>query len=128
MDEGLGTKQCEEVCAECNNDQNKDQGTEENRCPWFINSPEHGNCLWRYIQDKSGPDGSMPELVQSQIANLLGWSNTKTHFAIKEATAELVAALKAHKAHQLLSPNHDPSAEVPIYSIDPIRSDSNDDE
>lgn len=99
---------------------NKSDNKQEETCPWYINSPKHYDCLWIYIIDKSGPDGSMSELVQSEIAQLLGWSNTKTHFMLKEATIELVEALQKFKANQLLSPNIDQSTELPSGSIDPI--------
>lgn len=68
---------------------------EETDCPWFIDSPEHHNCFWLYVKTKSAPDGSMPELVQTEIAKLVGWSNTKTHFVLKQAMEELEKALKA---------------------------------
>lgn len=87
------------TCKDNNVDTNP---TEESQCVWYVNSPEHGNCFWAYIRDKSGPDGSMNELVQLDIAKLLGWSSTKTHFAMKQAMIELVEALKANNAHQFL--------------------------
>src|SRR5690606_32303210 len=78
---------------------NKPDNTDEVGCPWYIQAPEYDNCLWTYIAAKSGPDGSMPELVQSEIAQLLGWSNTKTHFMLKQAMTELIAAMKAFQAN-----------------------------
>lgn len=77
--------------------------TSEGECPWWINSPEHNYCFWKYIHDKSTPDGAMQELVQADLAKLFGWSNTKTHFAIKEALKELVQALEDHDAKDLLT-------------------------
>ena len=88
-------------------------------CPWFIQSPEHHNCLWVYIKDKSAPDGSIPELLQSEIAALLGWSNTKTYFALKQAMVELVEALNATRAKQLVSGE---SESFPHIDIDPLIS------
>lgn len=127
MKEDSGTKTCTESCKNADDDSNKNQGSDENGCPWWINSPDHGNCFWQYVQEKSGPDGSMPELVQSEIADLMGWSNTKTHFMLKQATLELVTALKAHKANQLLNQDHEVSIES-NYNLEPIRPGSDEDE
>jgi len=99
---------------------NKPENKEEVGCPWHINSPEHHNCLWLYIIDKSGPDGSMPELVQSEIAQLLGWSNTKTHFMLKQAMAELNQAFKNYKSNQLIAGDPDQNVELNSFDIDPI--------
>lgn len=88
-----------------NNKKIKSQDDAE--CDWWINSPQHGFCFWTYVKDKSGPDGSMNELVQSEIAELMGWSNTKTHFMLKTAIQELVETLKANKAHELLGDSPD---------------------
>lgn len=82
---------------------NKFDNNQQVDCPWKINSPQHNNCFWQYVKDKSSIDGSMPELVQSEIAALLGWSNTKTHFMLKEATKELAEALTAFNASQLIN-------------------------
>ena len=76
---------------------------EEPSCQWWINSPDHNYCFWKYIHDKSSVDGVMNELVQSELANLFGWSNTKTHFILKEAIEELTSALKTHGAVEMLS-------------------------
>ncbi len=75
---------------------------DESKCPWRINSEKHDNCFWAYVRDKSSPDGSMKELSQVDIANLMGWSHTKTHFLIKEATAELIEVLNKTGAHNLI--------------------------
>jgi hypothetical protein len=101
---------------------NKPDIKTEETCEWYINSPKHYNCLWIYILDHSAPDGSMPELVQSEIAQLLGWSNTKTHFMLKEAMKELVEALHKFKANQLLNgdPNH--FGDMTSFEIDPVSS------
>lgn len=76
-------------------------------CPWWINSPKHHNCLWEYIADKSGPDGSMNELVQSEISALLDCSNTKTHFMLKDAMVLLIQALTDANANQFLEQEPD---------------------
>ena len=102
--------------------------TEENGCPWYINSPEHNNCLWAYIAAKSGPDGSMPELVQSEIAQLLGWSNTKTHFMLKQAMQELIDALHKHQANQLISNDTDQTMDFSTYNLDPVSSQTSEDD
>jgi hypothetical protein len=44
----------------------------------------------------------MKELVQSELAALFGWSNTKTHFMLKQAMTELTEALKLYGAIDLL--------------------------
>lgn len=75
---------------------------EEPRCRWWINSADHYYCFWRYIKDKSDADGVMRELVQSELAALFGWSNTKTHFMLKQAVSELTEALKLYGAIELL--------------------------
>lgn len=81
---------------------------DEPRCAWWINSADHNYCFWRYIRDKSDADGVMKELVQSELAALFGWSNTKTHFMLKQSMAELTDALKLYGAIELL---HDMNAE-----------------
>lgn len=75
---------------------------QEAECPWWINSESHNFCFWKYVNAKSTPEGVMPELVQSDLAKLFGWSNTKTHFALKEAIKELTEALTIHGAEDLL--------------------------
>ena len=75
---------------------------EDPECPWWINSKEHNFCFWRYIHDQSSVDGVMNELVQSELAHLFGWSNTKTHFILKEAVEELTDALETYRAVELL--------------------------
>lgn len=99
---------------------NKQDNKQEEACPWYINSPKHFDCLWVYIIDKSGPDGSMPELVQSEIAALLGWSNTKTHFMLKQAMSELIEALTKYRANQLISQDPDQVIDFNSFNIDPI--------
>lgn len=106
---------------------NKPDNKEEVGCPWYVNSPEHHNCLWIYIREKSSIDGSMPELVQSEIAQLLGWSNTKTHFMLKQAMAELIEALNSHRGKQLLSSDPDQIVDIGSFSIDPVSSYTSDD-
>lgn len=91
---------------------------QEEACEWHINSPRHYNCFWAYVLDKSGPDGSMPELVQSEIAHLLGWSNTKTHFMIKQAMVELIEAFNKYKANQLLASIPGDKSELPLIDFD----------
>lgn len=66
-------------------------------CPWWINSPDHNFCFWTFIKDKSNPDGSMKELVQSDLSKLFGWSSAKTHQILKESLEELKEAFKNHE-------------------------------
>lgn len=87
---------------------------EEPRCAWWINSPDHHFCFWRYVKDKSDADGVMHELVQSDLAALFGWSNTKTHFMLKQAVVELTEALRVHGASDLLQ---DLAAEGEDHSV-----------
>lgn len=65
-------------------------------CAWWLNSPENNYCFWKFIKSRSNKDGQMPELMQSDLAKLFGWSNTKAHFILKEAIDELVQVLKKH--------------------------------
>lgn len=88
-------------------------------CPWYVNSLKHSNCFWEYVFDKSGPDGSMQELVQTEISQLMNWSNTKTHFMLKQAMIELVEALKKYQADRLLDPNPEFIVELSTFNIDP---------
>lgn len=97
---------------------NKQDNKQEEACPWHINSPKHYDCLWIYIIDKSGPDGSMHELVQSEIAQLLGWSNTKTHFMLKQAMTELIEALYKNRANQLISQDPDQVIDFNSFEIE----------
>lgn len=76
---------------------------DEPSCVWWINSKDHNYCFWRYIKDKSDENGMMKELVQSELADLFGWSNTKTHFMLKQAVEELTQALNDHGAAELLA-------------------------
>lgn len=68
----------------------------------WINSAAHDFCFWQYVREKSDTDGTMKELVQSELAALFGWSNTKVHFMLKEAMQDLADALKLHGAEELL--------------------------
>ncbi len=103
-----------------------DNKQEQDSCPWHINSPKHHNCFWLYVKDMSNIDGSMPELVQSEIAHLLGWSNTKTHFMLKQAMVELVDALKLHNAKDLIVKTDDPSIDILSFDIQPVPSKDSD--
>ncbi|SRR6266481_1730349 len=127
MKQGSDTSICTEACKTADGDSNKNQGSENKKCVWYINSPDHFNCFWHYVHDKSSPDGSMCELVQSQIASLMGWSNTKTHFMLKQATIDLIAALKANNANQLLGQDSEASVGFDVV-IDTIYPPSSDDE
>jgi hypothetical protein len=110
---------CKCISRTCKNKlNNKETKSQEDQCDWWINSEKYKYCFWIYVKAQSGPDGSMKELVQSQIAELMGWSNTKTHFALKEAMVELIAALKMHKANELL--DEDPEADVTIPEINDL--------
>lgn len=99
---------------------------EEPRCAWWVNSPEHNFCFWRYVKDKSDTDGMMKELVQSELAALFGWSNTKTHFMLKQAMIELTDALKTYGAADLLQDLDSDQADAFINVDDLIESGSED--
>lgn len=75
----------------------------EPACPWWINSEPHNYCFWKYVADKSDTDGSMRELVQSELAVLFGFSNTKAHFVLKQAIEELKSALRLHGVADMLN-------------------------
>lgn len=112
----------EAACAE-GQPENKN---EEPRCQWWINSEEHQFCFWRYIKDKSDADGVMKELVQSELAALFGWSNTKTHFMLKQAISELTEALKLYGALELLRDMNSDDNEASIVLEDFIDSEPSD--
>lgn len=107
MSNETGCKCGSRDCSPDNKNNNKVKSQDEAESPWWINSPEHSYCFWKYVKASSGPDGSMKELVQSEIAELMGWSNTKTHFMLKSAISELVETLKANKAQELLGQDAD---------------------
>lgn len=109
---------CESKTCVCKNKiNNKEKSQEDNEPIWWVNSPQHGNCFWAYIKDKSGPDGSMSELVQAEIAELMGWSNTKTHFMLKQAMTELIDTLKANRANELLHNDHYQIVDLPNIEL-----------
>ncbi len=91
--EYMPTEHCEMGCPEKSKD---NRVIRSPKCEWWINSPEHNYCFWKFIHDKSDTDGNMERLVQSDLAKLFGWSNAKTHATLKEAMEELVIALKTH--------------------------------
>jgi hypothetical protein len=64
----------------------------------------------------------MKELVQSELAALFGWSNTKTHFMLKTAMTELTEALKLYGAAELLS-GADEEFITQMMNLDPEFSD-----
>lgn len=77
-------------------------GKSEGKCAWWINSEKHNYCFWKYVNEKSTPEGVLPELTHADLAKLFGWSSTKIHFVLKEAVEELTEALEAHGAEDLL--------------------------
>jgi len=72
----------------------KNKIVKEPMCTWWVNSNKDNYCFWKYVKRTSKADGSMPELSQADLSKLLGWSNTKTHFILKEAMSELSVLLK----------------------------------
>lgn len=68
----------------------------DSKCIWWINSKKHDYCFWTYINSVSDENGVMPELIQSQLAELFGWSNTKTYFILKQAMQELHDTFNKH--------------------------------
>lgn len=114
MDNCSGCKCAAREClpnSKLNNKKVKSQ--DDSECDWWVNSPQYGNCFWTYVNSKSGPDGSMPELVQAEIAELMGWSNTKTHFTMKQAMVELIETLKVNNARDLLIQEHESLVDIP---------------
>lgn len=79
----------EELCQEGSN-------SDKSGCQWYVVSKEHNNCFWKFIKDRSYADGSMPEMSQSEVATLFGWSNAKVHFVFKEAMDALVEKLTTY--------------------------------
>jgi hypothetical protein len=77
--------------------------TEEPKCAWWINSEKHNYCFWSYVKTESDAQGVMKSKTQNEVARLFGWSNTKAHFMVKEAECELIEALKAYDAIDLIS-------------------------
>ena len=63
-------------------------------CAWWINTQKDHYCFWKFVKRVSKADGSMPEMSQAELSKLLGWSNTKTHFVLKEALVELAVLLE----------------------------------
>jgi len=72
-------------------------------CEWWLNHKESHYCFWTYVLNKSDENGMMKELVQSELAQLFGWSDTKTHFVLKQAIEELTVALRKNGAEELLT-------------------------
>lgn len=116
----------ETTCPEGSPVISKGKVQEEPRCQWWVNSPEHNFCFWRYVKDKSDADGMMKELVQSELAALFGWSNTKTHFMLKQAMVELTEALKTYGAIDLLQDLDADQEEHPVNVDDFIESGNDD--
>lgn len=104
----------ETTCPEGSPNIVKGKIVEEPRCAWWLNSANHNFCFWRYIKDKSDSDGMMRELVQSELAALFGWSNTKTHFMLKQAMTELIEAMRVYGAKDLLQDLEDNDSDVEI--------------
>lgn len=121
MNAPTGPKLGSRDCPKQSSINKKVKSQDETSCDWWINSPDHGYCFWAFVHERSSPDGSMPELVQSEIAELMGWSNTKTHFMLKTAMAELVEALKANDAKELIS-NENYAEDMPTFTIEPVSS------
>jgi hypothetical protein len=67
---------------------------EEPRCPWWINHEGSNYCFWRFVQDRSTPEGVMEELTLAEIAQLFGWSSSRMTTYYKEAQEELKGALE----------------------------------
>ncbi len=120
------SKKCQNTCPLNNKSVNNEEETQE-QCIWWINSPDHNYCFWDYVKNKSSIDGSMLELSQSEIAQLMGWSNTKTHFMLKDAMVELVDALNQNKAKELLSQDPEQIVDVTTYDLEIISDSSNED-
>ena len=111
------SKRLENIWKSClaMNTNTKDNVNSEN-CSWWINSPEHNNCFWKYIKSNSDWEGKMSELSQAELAELFGWSSTKMYFAIKEAMIELEKAFKENDAHLLLRQfSHENNEEYPKH-------------
>lgn len=75
---------------------------QEPKNPWWINSEKDHYCFWKYIHEKSQPDGSMEPLLQSEIADLFGCSSTKVHFMLREAMQNLMKNTHLKELESLL--------------------------
>lgn len=56
---------------------------------FWINSPEHNNCFWEYIYKNSNKYGVLKELTTQEMAQLLGWTTSKTLSELKVALESL---------------------------------------
>ena len=60
----------------------------------------------------------MKELVQSELAELFGYSNTKTHFVLKQAIEELKSALMFNGANELLDGSSDEEDNIYLNDLE----------
>lgn len=90
--------------------------------PWWIDSPESGYCFWKWLRERSTPDGKMEPMQQHEIARHLGCSATKIHFIIKEA----IRKIKIEGYDEILSEHlgSDPGREQIRPSASEYESDS----
>lgn len=91
QNEFLPEKECPEAKPEY--DKSK-KVLKEPKCQWWINSKKYNYCFWKYIKENSNSHGEMPEMPQSDLAKLFGWSNTKAHFMLKEAMDEFIKVIQ----------------------------------
>ncbi len=87
--------------------------------PWWINSQEFNFCFWRYVQEKSNKNGELPELSQSGLSKLFGWSNAKTHLMVKEAMDELNLIFKKHDMSEEIGSDVEESVVISSVLEDP---------
>ena len=90
------------------------KSSKEPECPWWINSETHNYCFWSFVRNKSDIDGSMKELVQSDLAKLFKWSSAKTHQYLQEAIQELK---ESFENHDLMSDLEDSDENYEMASI-----------
>lgn len=92
----------------------------EPHCDWWIASKESNFCFWKYLQLHSEEDGSMKELLQSELAKLFGCSSTKIHFMLKEALTEFEKIVNENTILTDLDYEDDTIVELSIDDIEEL--------
>jgi hypothetical protein len=75
----------------------------EKLCPWYINSPEHNYCYWKYMNDTSDDKGQTPSLCYREIGNLLGVSSSTVGITVRKCLDFLKATINIETIKSMLS-------------------------
>lgn len=67
------------------------------KCEWGVQSEDHCNCFWKYVDRKSDAEGYMPEHSHSDISKLFGWSTAKGHFIMHQANEALQEVMQDYE-------------------------------